>query len=103
LEVEEKERVGQLHIVQMDVTVPETVQTVVQQIVQEQSRLDVVVNNAGKSLIGWTESVSIEQAKQLFEVNFWGVVKYVAFCGVSDILAFSRLLFHNSEPSAEAE
>lgn len=36
---------------------------------------DVLVNNAGFGLPGTLETVSIDKAKQVFEVNVWGVVR----------------------------
>lgn len=36
---------------------------------------DVLVNNAGFGLPGTLETVAIERAKQVFEVNVWGVVR----------------------------
>jgi len=35
-------------------------------------RIDVVVNNAGYSLVGDTESTTDDQARRQFETNFWG-------------------------------
>lgn len=38
-------------------------------------RLDVVVNNAGYGAPGTVETVSIEAAKNVYEVNVWGVAR----------------------------
>ncbi|THU78395.1 NAD(P)-binding protein, partial [Dendrothele bispora CBS 962.96] len=39
------------------------------------NRVDVVVNNAGYALFGEIESITEEEAKHNFEVQFWGVVR----------------------------
>ncbi|KAF9221717.1 NAD(P)-binding protein [Gyrodon lividus] len=36
-------------------------------------RIDVVFNNAGQSMMGEVESVPEEDARRLFDVNFWGM------------------------------
>ncbi len=59
----------------MDVTSEESIAAVVSRIIEEEGRIDVVVNNAGYGLAGALELVSIEEAKNLFEVNVWGVVR----------------------------
>ena len=37
--------------------------------------IDVLINNAGYGLAGNIETVEIHEAKELFEVNVWGVVR----------------------------
>lgn len=37
----------------------------------------VSVNNAGVGLLGPVESISIEEMKQVFETNFFGVVRMI--------------------------
>lgn len=38
-------------------------------------RIDVLVNNAGYALMGDTESITDEQARQQVETNFWGTAR----------------------------
>ncbi|MGH9416182.1 MAG: SDR family NAD(P)-dependent oxidoreductase [Terriglobales bacterium] len=59
----------------LDVTDPEQVRQVVQQAYAHFGRLDVLVNNAGKSLIGATEEASDEQIRNLFDANYLGMVR----------------------------
>jgi NAD(P)-dependent dehydrogenase (short-subunit alcohol dehydrogenase family) len=42
--------------------------------VREFGHIDTWVNNAGVSIYGRTEEVSIDDARRLFDVNYWGVV-----------------------------
>jgi short-subunit dehydrogenase len=43
--------------------------------VEENGRVDMLVNNAGYSLVGALEDLSIEEMKAQFETNFFGVVR----------------------------
>jgi NAD(P)-dependent dehydrogenase (short-subunit alcohol dehydrogenase family) len=59
----------------LDVTHPEQVQQVVQQSYSHFGRLDVLVNNAGTSLLAATEEASDEQIRDLFDTNYIGMVR----------------------------
>jgi NAD(P)-dependent dehydrogenase (short-subunit alcohol dehydrogenase family) len=59
----------------LDVTNAEQVQQVVQQAYAHFGRLDVLVNNAGTSLIAATEEASDEQIRELFDANYFGMVR----------------------------
>ena len=41
------------------------------------NRIDVVINNVGYGIDGAIEEYSVEQAKELFDVNVWGVVSVI--------------------------
>ncbi len=45
------------------------------EIIRNEGRLDVVVNNAGIALAGAVEDTSVEEAKAQFDVNFFGVLR----------------------------
>ena len=64
-----------LVVAEMDVTSDESVSAVVDRIIGEEGRIDVVVNNAGYGMAGCLEVVTIEEAKDVFDVNVWGVVR----------------------------
>ena len=59
----------------LDVTSDEAVARGVAQILAEQGRVDVVVNNAGLVFAGSVEDTSMEEAKAQFETNFFGVMR----------------------------
>ncbi|KAF8548277.1 NAD(P)-binding protein [Imleria badia] len=64
----------QLLVLHADVTKPEEVKVAFSRAKDVFGRIDVVYNNAGQLIVGEVESVPIEMARGLFEVNFWGVV-----------------------------
>ena len=58
-----------------DVTDDGSVQKVVDDVVSRAGRIDLLVNNAGIGLLGGAEESSAAQAKALFDVNVFGVVR----------------------------
>lgn len=65
----------QLRVVELDVTDDRSVDQAIKSIVHDAGRIDVVVNNAGVAFFGLTEAFPVEQAKQIFETNFFGVLR----------------------------
>ena len=64
-----------LHVLNLDVTDDASVEQAVTQAVTEAGGLDVLVNNAGIGVMGIQETVTPEQARQLFDVNVLGVLR----------------------------
>ena len=64
-----------LQVVELDVTDDASVQQAVERVVREAGRVDTVVNNAGIVHWGLLESFTVEQAKQIFETNFFGPLR----------------------------
>lgn len=69
------EPVAGVELVQLDVTDDNSVSAAVSSVVQRAGRIDVLVNNAGAGVFGAAEETSISQAQQLFETNFFGLVR----------------------------
>lgn len=65
---------GKAIAVECDVVDPAAVKRVADRAVQEFGGLDTWVNNAGLTIYGKLTEVPLEEKRQLFEVNFWGVV-----------------------------
>ena len=59
----------------MDVTDRESIREVVDQVIQEQNRIDILWNNAGYSVNGAVENISYEEALRQFDVNVFGVAE----------------------------
>lgn len=64
-----------LHPIELDVTSDSSVDGCVAQITQQAGRLDVLINNAGFGNWGLTEAYTLAQVQQLFDTNFFGVVR----------------------------
>jgi NAD(P)-dependent dehydrogenase (short-subunit alcohol dehydrogenase family) len=63
------------NMIQMDVNDDQSVDAGIDLILSYESRLDVVVNNAGYGLAGAFEDTTIDEAKAQFETNFFGVMR----------------------------
>jgi NAD(P)-dependent dehydrogenase (short-subunit alcohol dehydrogenase family) len=60
-----------------DVTRDDSVEAAIAQVLAKAGRIDLLVNNAGIGLIGGAEESSLEQAKSLFDVNLFGVIRTI--------------------------
>jgi NAD(P)-dependent dehydrogenase (short-subunit alcohol dehydrogenase family) len=69
------EPVSGVELVQLDVTDAASVSAAVATVIQRAGRIDVLVNNAGFGVLGAAEESSITQAQQLFDTNFFGLVR----------------------------
>ncbi|KAI1296295.1 retinol dehydrogenase 8 [Xylaria venustula] len=58
----------------LDVTSPEDIDAAFKKAVEHFGRVDVVVNNAGYTIMGDTESSTPQEGRALFDTNFWGAV-----------------------------
>lgn len=58
-----------------DVTSAGSVEAAVKEVLAKTGRIDLLVNNAGVGLMGGAEESSLEQAKSIFDVNLFGVMR----------------------------
>lgn len=63
--------------VYLDVTDDSSIEQAIQTLMQEEGRLDALINNAAYGLIAAEECVNILEAKQLFDVNFFGTLRLI--------------------------
>jgi NADP-dependent 3-hydroxy acid dehydrogenase YdfG len=90
---------------ELDVTKPEQVKAAVAQAHAHFGRLDIVLNNAGYSLVGTIEEASLDELRALYETNVFGTVAVLQAAlpllraqGHGHILGVSSTLGHVAPP-----
>lgn len=63
-----------VHVLQMDLLHPDSITRAVQELIQNEGRIDVLINNAGMHTGGPIETLPIEFVKMQMETNFMGLV-----------------------------
>jgi NAD(P)-dependent dehydrogenase (short-subunit alcohol dehydrogenase family) len=66
---------GQVSFVAGDVADVDVVRQLADAAIREFGRIDTWVNNAGVSIYGLLEEISIADARRLFDTNYWGMVQ----------------------------
>ena len=65
----------ELSVLELDVCDDGSVNAAVESIIGEAGQLDVLINNAGAGIHGILETISVEQARELFETNVHSVLR----------------------------
>jgi NAD(P)-dependent dehydrogenase (short-subunit alcohol dehydrogenase family) len=62
-------------MIKMDVREDGEVRDAIRHVIDREGRIDVLINNAGITLTGAVEDTSLEEARSLFETNFFGILR----------------------------
>ncbi len=64
-----------LILLPMDITKEESIKEAIDYVLEKEGRIDVLFNNAGMGISGSIEDTTIEEAKYIFETNFFGIMR----------------------------
>jgi len=65
---------GQIDVLELDITCEKSIAAFMETVVTKASNIYCLINNAGLGALGFIESFSLAQAKQVFDVNFFGIL-----------------------------
>lgn len=68
---------GSLFKVVMSLKDGNEIQEVFNKIVKDQGHIDVLINNAGYALVGTVESCTVDEQKELFDINYFAPVRTI--------------------------
>src|SRR3990167_242727 len=66
-----------INIKKLDVTNEQSVQKVVNDLLQNNGRIDILINNAGAGFLGALEQTTLSQIQDMMDVNFFGTCRLV--------------------------
>lgn len=72
---EELGAIPNIEVVEIDLTDDTSVNNAFAQVLARHGKIDVLVNNAAASGFGVFESYSVDRIREMFEINFYGVVR----------------------------
>lgn len=67
----------QFKLIQLDVSDNNSIQAAIKIIIQQEGRLDVVINNAGAGITGPIEEIPDAEIQRNFETNFFGPIRVI--------------------------
>jgi short-subunit dehydrogenase len=65
---------GRIDVLELDITCDKSIAVFIETVVTNASNIYCLINNAGLGALGFIESFSLAQAKQVFDVNFFGLL-----------------------------
>ncbi len=75
--LEKAQAISGVELVEMDIRDEASVQQAVETVIAQARRIDVLVNNAGMTLLGATEETSAAEAQALFDTNLFGILRTI--------------------------
>jgi NAD(P)-dependent dehydrogenase (short-subunit alcohol dehydrogenase family) len=69
------EPLAKVTLFDLDVASDESVRSLVDEVIERFGRIDVLVNNAGVGAVGAGEESSVDQAKEVFDINVFGLMR----------------------------
>lgn len=82
---EAKKAGASVELIQLDITDEISIKNTINTILKEEGRIDVLINNAGFGFAGFLEDCSMEEIRDQFETNFFGLV-----CMTKEVLPIMR-------------
>ena len=70
-----KTTLDNVEMIQIDVNDDASVKQGIEHVLEKAGRIDAIINNAGFSMRGSVEDVSLDEAKTIFETNFFGALR----------------------------
>ena len=74
-----------VNLIALDVTVPSTISLAVKTVIEQQGKIDFLINNAGMGITGPLEETPLNELKKVFDTNYFGPLAVI-----QEVLPFMR-------------